>query len=177
MYTYTVLVTDANGCISTASVNVIYTNIDCSNQQNSTKVKICMVNSGNPANCQTVCLSINAAQNLLNNGSYIGPCLPNCAIPQARTNSSAPNMNNDVELNIYPNPAHQSVHIAYISKRENKYEINLIDVLGRTIQVIKGTSVVGENDIEINLQQLSKGIYQLVFIQNEIQEVKKLVVE
>nr|MBA3283817.1 T9SS type A sorting domain-containing protein [Nitrosopumilus sp.] len=166
----------ANGCTAIASVNVIYTNIDCSNQQNAGKVTICRVPPGNPANCQTMCVAVSAAQALLNNGSYIGPCLPNCAIPQARTNNSAPIVNAS-ELNVYPNPAHQSVHVAYVSKGENNYEINLIDVLGRTIQVIKGTSALGENDIEINLQQLSKGIYQLVFIQNEIQEVKKLVVE
>ncbi len=116
-----------------------------------------------------ICVDQNAVPNLLAQGDYIGNCI---ALREAQQT-----ITDGLNLSLYPNPAHQSVHVAYESEGEKNYEINLIDVLGKTIQVIKGTSAVGENDIEINLQQLSKGIYQLVFKQNEIQEVKKLVVE
>nr|MBA3285775.1 T9SS type A sorting domain-containing protein [Nitrosopumilus sp.] len=158
MYTYTVLVTDANGCTNTASINVIYSNIDCSNQQNSTKVKICMVPPGNPANCQTVCIGINAAQNLLNNGSYLGPCQPNCAPPAtAKTVISTP-VSQTMELNIYPNPTSTSVHIEYRSETNNAEAILITDLQGRLIEKINIQGVF-EFHGNVDISKFDNGIY------------------
>ncbi len=79
--TYTVSVTDANGCTATSSVNLTFINISCSNNGNNVKVKVCHRPPGNPTNCKTICVSVNAYQTLLNSGSYLGECLPLCETP------------------------------------------------------------------------------------------------
>ncbi|MDQ3050759.1 MAG: MopE-related protein, partial [Bacteroidota bacterium] len=150
-----VTVTDVNGCMVTDCFLVMALDARCFNgNSNNAKVKVCHhTNSTNNPWVQ-ICVDQNAVPNLLAQGDYIGNCI---ALREAQQT-----ITDGLNLSLYPNPAHQSVHVAYESEGEKNYEINLIDVLGKTIQVIKGTSAVGENDIEINLQQLSKGIYQLV---------------
>ena len=80
-YSYIVVVTAANGCTARDTVNLQFINISCSSNSNNVKVKVCLRPPGNPNNCHTVCVSVNAVQALLNSGSYLGACLPSCEIP------------------------------------------------------------------------------------------------
>ncbi|TYA59706.1 T9SS type A sorting domain-containing protein [Formosa maritima] len=68
---YSVLVTDAEGCTSTAVTNVLVSDIDitCPNNNNSVKVTLC--HDG-----QEICVSENAVQAHLNHGDFLGSCNP-----------------------------------------------------------------------------------------------------
>ncbi len=80
-------------------------------------------------------------------------------------------------LAFYPNPATSKLHVSFTSLKAIRYEFHLLDISGRNVLQLKSTSQSGENSIELNIEKLSKGIYQLVFEQNGMREVKKLVVE
>jgi hypothetical protein len=83
--TYTVTVTDNRGCEVTDQVTVIVENVDCSNNQNSSKVAICHIPPGNPNNPQDICISVNAVQTHLNNhGDLIGSCSNTCRTTEPR---------------------------------------------------------------------------------------------
>ncbi len=156
-YSYTVIVTDANGCTASATVLVLYANIDCSSNNNNTKIKICRVPPGNPANCQTICISINAVPALLANGSYLGPCLPNCALP-ARPAQGAITQTFNSELNVYPNPVSGVLHVAFRSEWSEAESIVITDLQGRVVNAIslEGTFAF---EREIDMSNLIEGIY------------------
>ncbi len=138
--TYTVSVTDANGCTTTSSVNLTFINISCSNNGNNVKVKVCHRPPGNPNNCKTICVSINAYQTLLNSGSYLGECLPLCEVPplgRSTTNSIDDYIVRDkpFTIKVMDNPAKTSFRI-YVAGG-NMYEevtIRITDITGRLIE-------------------------------------------
>ena len=64
---YTVTVTDDNGCSETATINVVVIDVRCGNNPNNPKVEICHVG-------RTICVSQNAVQAHLDHGDYLGSC-------------------------------------------------------------------------------------------------------
>ncbi len=73
---YTVTVTDANGCTSTDDVTVNFFDVSCG--KNGNKVSVCHVPPGNPSNPQQICISPNAVPAHLAQVSFIGPCGNTC---------------------------------------------------------------------------------------------------
>ncbi len=77
--TYTVTVTDANGCSASDQVvvnvlNVSGPNSPCATPGNPNKVQICHIPPGNPGNANTLCVGASAVPAHLAHGDYIGPC-------------------------------------------------------------------------------------------------------
>lgn len=64
-------------------------------------------------------------------------------------NSSVSSFEN-VEWNVYPNPAIDKIKVSYLGK----YSINIIDLSGKTV-----INIDGNNDEEINLSGLNSGVY------------------
>ena len=73
--------------------------------------------------------------------------------------------NFDYSFNIYPNPANNQATVAFISDKEEAFTIRLIDITGRVILSENSTSVIGDNQYQMNLSQVAKGIY-MVILQN-----------
>jgi len=77
-------------------------------------------------------------------------------------------------FNTFPNPATDQLNIVFNSDNEEGYVIRLMDITGRIITSANGNSVVGENQYQMNLSQVSKGVYMVVLqngtglIQNKI---------
>ncbi len=95
----------------------------------------------------------------------------NSGFSAAQTFTTAPRMEEgDVAslatFNIYPNPAKDHLTIVFSSDKEQAYTLRLIDVMGRIMMNQNHTSVVGDNQIELNLSEIPKGLY-LVLMQNE----------
>jgi hypothetical protein len=81
--TYTVTVTDANGCSASDNILVQVIQVSgpgspCATPGNSTKVQICHVPPGNPGNAHTLCVGASAVPAHLAHGDTFGPCGNTC---------------------------------------------------------------------------------------------------
>lgn len=180
--TYTVVVTGANGCLATATVNLTFININCSNNSNTVKVKVCHVPPGNSGNCNTVCVSINAVQTLLNNGSYLGECLPLCAMPPASyttrniqdyviKNEVRPD-NNNLEVKISPNPTENVFRIQVTGGSNEPITLKIVDMNG--VVRIMDKRLSKANSITVG-SELTGGTYMAEVIQGSNRKVYKLI--
>ncbi len=67
----------------------------------------------------------------------------------------------DSEVNIYPNPAVDLLHINYTATVQQNIQISIADVQGRTVYHTQSTVNQGANDIPIPIQSLVQGMYFL----------------
>ncbi len=76
------------------------------------------------------------------------------------------------ELSIYPNPVTNGKIFIYLtSKRNLTKKVDFFDVLGKQIF---STFITGK---ELNISNLSKGVYIMKITENEISETRKLVIK
>ncbi len=192
--TYTVTVTDANGCIGTASQTVAvnplpvvsFTGLPdsiCHNGGNRTLTGNhtggTFAGSGitgtifNPATAatgiDTIRYSFTDSIGCTNSSWQIVNVLLCLDVP------NADNLSNTIS--IYPNPATNHVSILFLSDKKENYTLRLLDVTGRIIINNRGTARVGENKIEISLTDISKGIYLLLLEKADTVIQSKMVVE
>lgn len=74
-------------------------------------------------------------------------------------------------LSIYPNPVNSGVTTIYITSKHNlSKKVEFFDVLGKRIY---STMLTGR---ELNISELSKGVYILKITENGISETRKLVI-
>ena len=78
---------------------------------------------------------------------------------------------NKVNFSIYPNPANKSVNIHVIGSPHAKIA-TIVDVVGQTVL----TMAINEIDTEININNLTRGIYYLSLASDRNMSTKKLVV-
>jgi len=78
---------------------------------------------------------------------------------------------NTFEFNYFPNPVS---HKLYVSMADcDVYTVSLIDITGRVVY----EKTFNENSIELNLSEISKGIYSIKVSNNKTSVIKKLIVE
>ena len=78
---------------------------------------------------------------------------------------------------IYPNPARENISIKFFSLQETESTIQFLDINGRIIKLINTIVIDGDNEISIDTQELSNGIYFLRVITPLQKETKRLIVE
>jgi YVTN family beta-propeller protein len=78
---------------------------------------------------------------------------------------------------IYPNPADAQATIAFTTGTETNYNIRLIDVTGRIIQSDTYSSAIGENQYQLNLSSVAKGMYMVILQSEDGILQSKMVVE
>jgi hypothetical protein len=163
-------VTDANGCIATDCFTIAAQDVRCySGNSNIQKVKVCHHTNSNIHPWVEICVDSSAVPALLASGDYLGSC-----------NSSKSDLikekEPDTDIYLYPNPARQKVNILFYSGKENSFEIDLLDIIGRLVKRYYGVSVSGENMIDLKLD-VATGLYYVLFKNNDRNVIKKLVVE
>ena len=80
-------------------------------------------------------------------------------------------------LNIFPNPAHDHLTIEFNSANADNYHLRVMDMIGQTMLSQNSTSVVGDNQIQLNLNSLAKGIYLLDIQKGDAILIKKIVIQ
>jgi hypothetical protein len=181
-YTYTVVVTDANGCSVTESVTLNFINISC-HPTNQKKVSVCHVPPGNPLNCKTICVADNAVPALLNQGSYLGHCLPNCDIPSGEseneqltgiTSVSKPG----IHLTAYPNPFKNITHIEVKLEKNDEVLMQVFNANGALIKdVYRGKLDQGyTHQFDIDGSSMRSGMYFLKMITGDVVLNLKLII-
>jgi len=79
-------------------------------------------------------------------------------------------------FNIYPNPASSEATIAFSSEKVDGYSIRMMDVTGRMVFSENIISVIGDNQFQLNLSDLAKGIYMVILQNSDGTLQKKIVV-
>jgi hypothetical protein len=64
-------------------------------------------------------------------------------------------------FSVYPNPAHYKITVSVDVKKDSDFMIKLSDLAGRVILSENQSAFGGLNTYELNLSNLSKGIYVL----------------
>ena len=82
-----------------------------------------------------------------------------------------------MQLTAYPNPANDNITISFSSEGSEMYSIRMYDMTGRLIVDQTNQSSTGVNKQEINLQNISNGLYNLVVTRGEVTERLRVVVE
>ncbi|HEY9178642.1 MAG TPA: HYR domain-containing protein [Flavipsychrobacter sp.] len=169
-YTYTVTVTNSNGCSTTCTVSFCVFDIRVTGKGNNNKVYICHAPPGNPNNAQTLSVSVNAVASHLSghSGDRLGTCDMSC-------NSSAKGGRNNREegteegeehsieelvaengIKVYPNPNNGMFTLNLPNAEEA--QILISNVSG---QVVYKNSVSGTQKVSIDLSSNVKGIYMI----------------
>lgn len=154
---YTLTVTDANGCISTATTTIFVVDARCGNNPRNPKVLVCKVPPGNPANRHEICVAPSAVAAHLATGSYVGPC------NQAGSGARQAGVNFEVgkAMLVYPNPSEGLYFIELQPEEAVTVGIEVYDAQGKLVlkqQVPFGGSL---EQHELDLQHVSPGVYHL----------------
>lgn len=75
---------------------------------------------------------------------------------------------------VYPNPVDKVLHITLNSKVQQNANVRLIDISGRTLLETKQTLYKGQNEIQIDMEQLQTGIYFLHLQSGEEKLIRKI---
>ena len=63
------------------------------------------------------------------------------------------------EINLYPNPAKNNLNINFMSFSEKNTNVKVIDILGKTVLVEQIEVLQGENNFDLNVEDLQSGTY------------------
>lgn len=170
---YSVIVTDAGGCASSASdpgsqIQINTVDVRCGN--NNSKVIICHVPPGNSGNPQTLCIAPSAVPAHLNehDEDCLGPC------PGSRFNNSEEAMNETFA--VYPNPFGQNIRLTFEVEESQTVEAQILDAAGRKIMSLFDGSFQRHThfDQTFDVSKLSKGVYILRLRRGNDVEFKKI---
>jgi hypothetical protein len=158
---YSVVITDANGCTATANASVVYCDARAYKKNGTLdpkKVKICHYPPGNPGNVQTITISINAlCTHISQHGDAIGDC--NCGTSSKKGN--AVDFEELTSLNVFPNPTQGNFNIEYNLPEDGDVRIVLSDLTGRTVYTEDFNAAAGLYEHGINIEDQASGLYIL----------------
>jgi hypothetical protein len=73
---------------------------------------------------------------------------------------STQTISNNVWVNVYPNPASDEANLVFnSSQNDQRYELRVINSSGISLKEIEGTTVQGENTINIHVGDYPEGAY------------------
>lgn len=156
--TYTLIVKDANGCISATEKIVNVIDVRCGNNSKNPKVEICH-------NGKTICIDENAVASHLAHGDRLGTC--------ESTNNDSISI---TDVNVFPNPFVNNVDVSINISENAKVDFLVYNFYG---QIEKQNSLevkAGKSITKLELSELSKGYYFLkIAINGKVKEIKYLI--
>ena len=172
-YTYTVTVTNSNGCVTTCTKTFCVKDVQVSGSGGK-KVYLCHLPPGNNQNPQTLSISTNAVYSHLteHSGDALGKCGSTC---NSNKKTSVEQLLVDIdnlEITCSPNPFSQSFKLNYISAFSTQATISIFGITGNLIE--KTTVSGNSNHVELG-QNLPDGIYTVSFIQGDIVKIFKMI--
>ncbi len=149
--TYSVTVTDANGCSQIATIEVAVVDVTCESGRNQygwgsqrhgkPKVQVCYRG-------RTLCVSQYAVKALLARGAYLGTCSGEDTLPK-------------VKLKASPNPFIDHINIVLNSNIKAVAELKIYDFYGQLLKTSSHQIGIGKSDIRLELDDLRCGFYYL----------------
>jgi hypothetical protein len=148
--TYTLTITDKNGCIRTDDVTVFVNDVHCGNKMD--KVMVCH-------NDKPICVSKDAIPDHLSHGDVLGLCTQ----PSAATKNItiiAETEASKLKISGFPNPFFNRTSIKYFLPFDGRVSIKLYDVSGKLLKtLVNADKKAGENQYELFRGDLLPGFY------------------
>lgn len=142
--TFTVTVTDGNGCSVSKTTTVYAEDARCSaGNSNIVKVKLCHKTGNNNDPCHEICVPESAVNTHLAHGDFLGTCTSNCVAPPSPINAklvkSDKAIQESVEFKViaYPNPADYQFTLVLEGGSNEKVEVLVYDMLARRVKRIE----------------------------------------
>lgn len=102
-------------------------------------------------------------------------CFSGYAKPGKTTGIVEMSEDNLSNLDIYPNPATDVLHISFSAKAGNEVSVELIDITGKVITTKEIVSTQGRQTIDIDMKPLASGTYGLRIIHKDGHVMTKVV--
>lgn len=166
-FTYNVTVTNSYGCTTSCSVTICVKDVRVPGTDGK-KIYVCHLPTGNPANANTLSVSVNAvpAHVCLHGGDRLGTCeeLPctSGAMPKGIAGSNG--IRN--EMAIYPNPNNGTFTVEVPYMDEQGVQILVTDMQGKVI-ARKLAGVDEGNKIQVDLGRVAAGLYLVEVVNGE----------
>jgi hypothetical protein len=167
--TYTVTVSDVNGCSGSGSISLTVVDVSCGN--NDTKTRMCKTQPNGKK--VSICVSTSAVDALKATGATVGTCF-------TEDNSSGMfslgNEENDFELDLYPNPFTSQLLVDFVANKSEKLVIEAFDINGKLLGTMFNGDV--EKDMtyygSIDGTDFPQGIILVRFTSNSMTKVVKV---
>jgi PKD repeat protein len=188
-YTFTVTVKNTYGCTATATISICVTDIRVVGSNGAGKVYLCHVPNGNPANRQTLSISVNAVDAHLTQhpGDRLGscdqsPCGSSVVVTSTGNSKSATaakevnevvaKSEEELKVTVMPNPSTKYFTLKLESKYNQPVNLRVMDGSGR---VVDARSKLGSNSTLQIGQNYSSGTYYAELIQGNLRKVVQLI--
>ncbi|MGO4820742.1 MULTISPECIES: endonuclease [unclassified Flavobacterium] len=157
--TYTLTVTDANGCSAVTERTVNVEDVRCGSNSRHPKVEIC--HRG-----KAICVDDNAVKWHLAHGDTLGSCAEQNNTPQ-RTITN---------VNVFPNPFVSHVNVSINSSTNAKVDFLIYNFFGQLVHQSSQNISAGKSISNLELSRLRKGFYFLKTVVNgKVKNIKYLV--
>jgi hypothetical protein len=84
---------------------------------------------------------------------------------------------NGIQLSVFPNPAKDKVNLEYVSNKDEFLQMQAYNAAGQIVMSQSLEVQSGINQIELNIENLAKGIYYINVFNEDYSETAKLMVE
>jgi hypothetical protein len=155
--TFTVTITDEQGCSSQASIVINVLDVSCGNK--SDKVMICH-------NGVDLCVASSAVEAHLDHGCKLG----SCAAISERQGAT-------VEVLAYPNPTTGEFAVQLSGYKSSKASIVITNIIGQLVMQKEVSLVEGKQVVSCNLTNHARGIYLLKVLSADGENNLKIVLE
>jgi len=149
--TYSVIVTDPDGCEAEASVSVSVVDVRCGKKND--KVTVCQVNKGRT---HTICVSANAVPAHLAQGNTLGACGAN-----KKESADLDEKPLRDALNVFPNPVSGVANIQFTATTNDQVLVAVYDAKGVLVntlyQGVVSTGTLGQ--VSFDVSGLTPGLY------------------
>jgi hypothetical protein len=88
---------------------------------------------------------------------------------------SVKDYNTDISMGVYPNPFKDDFTVKYDADKQEKISLEIIDMLGRTINSRSWNVGIGSNRLDINLDSFPAGMYMIKVTSSKGFAVKNIV--
>ena len=85
-------------------------------------------------------------------------------------------LSENLQIQIYPNPASEYLYVDFSSEKNNDVLLELIDINGKVLQSQKIVNISSKNSIKLNLEKLDPANYFVKFESGKNMYIKKIVV-
>lgn len=103
------------------------------------------------------------------------PAKPACATETVSTGIQ--NVSSVSNSFIYPNPAKNNAVLSIGMEQSSSADIMLSNMMGQVVKTVSAELVAGENNVNINISDLAKGVYMVTVKIENVSSTKKLIVE